>query len=170
MAACCMGSISPRTGNGMAPWSAQALSANEDYSYQLVTLAESKMLASFGTWVPSTRHKPETSAFCYLKNWWPEGIPLHYGQLSLTPDLSRNFNQAPNSGRVEFAARQLSRTLQIFWQCYSSPGTLAASRALVTACKRPQRKLSVQNKHSWGVAGQALCQSLGMRLLWEAHL
>lgn len=55
------------------------------------------------------------------------------------------------------------KTLQIFWQCYSIPGTLAASKALLTACKRAQRKLSVQNRHSWGVAGQAVCQSLGMR-------
>lgn len=56
-----------------------------------------------------------------------------------------------------------AKTLQIFWQRYSIPGTLAASKALLTACKRAQRKLSVQNRHSWGVAGQAVCQSLGMR-------
>lgn len=90
--------------------------------HKLVTLAESKGTASFGTWVHSTRHKPGTSAVFYcLKNWWHEGIPLHYGQFSLTPDLSRNFNQAPNSCRVECAARQLSKNITDFLAALQHP-------------------------------------------------
>lgn len=117
--------------------------------HKLVTLAESKMTACFGIWIHSTRHKLETSDVFYcLKKWWPEGIPFYYGQFSITPDLSENFNQAPNSCRAGCAARQLGKTLQVCWQCYSNPCTLAASKALVTACKRAQRKLSVQNRHS----------------------
>lgn len=56
---------------------------------------------------------PQAKNFCCLllfKNWWPEGIPLHSGQFSLSPDLSKNFNQAPNPCRAESAARQLSKT------------------------------------------------------------
>lgn len=117
--------------------------------HKLVTLAESKMTGCFGTWMHSTRHKPGTSdVSCCLKNWWPKGIPFYYGQFSLTPDLSKNFNQAPNSFRVGCAARQLGKTLPVCWQCYSNTCTLAASKALVTACKRAQRKLSVQNRRS----------------------